>query len=427
MSRDPSICPRAAIGRTIVRASSALALVATLALAGAPRAVATTTGSPGRIAFIDDVNGSDHLSLMRSDGTGVQDLDPGFIGFDDNPAWSPNGKRIAFDRGTSKDTGHEIWLIDANGANLTKLTSESKNATNPAWAPDGTHLVYQAGTKLVTIATDGTARTELVIGAAPDWAPDDSRIVFQRFVNGLTDIFLVDPDGANLHNITKSIDAEEHTPSWSPDAKSIVFQRGGSDSDLWSMRRDGTFQILLSKDFTTPGEDLAPTFSPDGTKVVFVRDQRISTMSASGSDIRTLSSAAPGTLATAWQPRGCTILGTDGSDDLTGTAADDVICGFAGDDTITGLGGNDTILAGAGNDTATGGDGRDILVGWSGSDDLSGNAGADRLNGGNDPDTLNGGGGDDYLFAWDYAGGDVLNGGTGTNDCPYDSPDTLNC
>jgi dipeptidyl aminopeptidase/acylaminoacyl peptidase len=408
--------------------SSALALVATLALADAPRAAATTTGSPGRIAFIDTVGGYDHLSLMRSDGSGVTDLDPGFAGFDDNPSWSPDGKRIAFDRGTSKGSGHEIWLIDATGANLTKLTTESNDAVDPSWAPDGTRLVYQVGSKIVTIATDGSARTELVLGSAPDWAPDDSRIVFQRSVNGLPDIFLVDPDGANLHNITKTTDSEEHAPSWSPDAKTIVFQRSGGDSDVWAMRRDGTFQIVLSQDFSTPGEDIAPSFSPDGTRVLFVRDQRISTMSASGSDVGTVSSSAPGTSATAWQPRGCTITGTNVNDaNLTGTPGDDVICGLSGNDTINGLGGNDTILAGPGDDTVSGGDGRDIIVGWSGSDDLRGNAGADRITGGNDPDTLNGGGGDDYLFGWDYAGGDVLNGGPGTDVCPYDSPDTRNC
>jgi hypothetical protein len=56
---------------------------------------------------------------------------------------------------------------------------------------------------------------------------------------------------------------------------------------------------------------------------------------------------------------------------------------------------------------------------------LSGNDGSDRLVGGNDPDALRGGGGDDFLFAWDYAGGDVIDGGAGTNSCAYDSTDTL--
>jgi dipeptidyl aminopeptidase/acylaminoacyl peptidase len=427
LSPSPLIARRSAIGRITARALPALALVATLALIDAPPASATTTGAPGRIAFIADAGGYDHLSLMRPDGSGKTDLDPGYAGFDDNPAWSPDGKRIAFDRGTSKESGHEIWLIDANGANLSKLTTESKLATDPSWSPDGTHLVYQVGSKLVTIATDGTERTELVLGAAPDWAPDGSRITFQRSVNGLTDIFLVNPDGTELHNITKTIDAEEHTPGWSPDAKTIVFQRSGGDSDIWAMRRDGTFQILLSQDFSTPGEDVSPSFSPDGTHVLFARDQRISTTSASGTDLVQVSGTAPGTLATAWQPRACTIVGTGGNDNLTGTSGDDVICGLAGDDTISGLDGNDTILGGPGADTATGGLGRDILVGWSGSDKLSGGGGGDRLVGGNDPDTLNGGGGADYLLGWDYAGGDVLNGDAGTDECAYDSTDTLNC
>jgi Tol biopolymer transport system component len=390
--------------------------------------MATTTGAPGRIAFIADTGTSAHLSVMRSDGTGKTDLDPGYAGFDDNPAWSPDGSRIALDRGTAKGTGHEIWLIDAGGTNLTKLTTESKNATDPSWSPDGTRLVYQVGSNLVTIATDATGRTELLLGAAPDWAPDGSRIAFQRSVNGLTDIFLVDPDGQNLHNITKTIDSNERTPGWSADAKSIVFERSptSGDSDIWAMRRDGTFQITLTKDYTTPVDDSRPSYSPDGSRIVFASDGHLDTMSASGTDLQQLA-GAPASLATAWQPRSCTIVGTSGNDDLTGTNGDDVICGLEGNDMISALDGNDTILGGPGDDTVSGGAGRDILVGWSGQDTLSGNDGADRLIGGNDPDTLRGGGGDDYLLAWDFAGGDILDGGTGTNVCAYDSTDTLSC
>jgi Ca2+-binding RTX toxin-like protein len=393
-------------------------------LAMAPGAEATTTGAPGKIAYIADAGASAHLSVMRPDGTGRTDLDPGYAGFDDNPAWSPDGSRIAFDRGTAKGTGHEIWLIDASGANLTKLTTESKDAVDPSWSPDGAHLVYQAGSKLVTIGADATGRTELVLGAAPDWAPDGSRIAFQRSVNGLTDIFLVDPDGTGLHNITRTIDSEERTPGWSADAKTIVFERTGADTDIWAMRRDGTYQITLTRDFTTPVDDSRPSFSPDGSRVVFASDGHLATMSASGVDLQVVL-AAPAALATAWQPRRCTVSGTGGNDTLTGTNGDDVICGFEGDDTISGLDGDDVILAGPGADTVTGGAGRDILVGWSGQDTLSGNDGSDRLVGGNDPDALRGGGGDDFLFAWDYAGGDVIDGGAGTNSCAYDSTDTL--
>jgi Tol biopolymer transport system component len=418
---------RAPVGHVLVRLACVLALATTLELAHAPRAGATTAGAPGRIAFIASVGGDSHLSLIRLDGSGTTDLDPGFAGFDDDPAWSPDGKRIAFSRGPSKGTGHQIWLIGATGSNLAQLTHETKNATNPSWSPDGTHIVYQVGTRLATIRTDATERTLLPRGGVPDWAPDGTRIAFQRLVNGLTDIFLMNPDGTHVHDITKTADADERTPGWAPDSTSIVFDRSGGDSDIWVMRRTGTYQTLLSRDFDNPGEDVAPSYSPDGTHVVLTRDGQLSTMSASGTDLKQVTPTAPATDGTAWQPRGCTILGTTGNDDLTGTAGDDVICGLDGDDTITGLDGNDTILAGPGSDTVYAGAGRDILVGWSGSDLLIGNGGNDRIIGGSDPDTLQGGDGDDYLIAWDFTGGDVVDGGAGTNDCAYDSTDTLNC
>ena len=77
-----------------------------------------------------------------------------------------------------------------------------------------------------------------------------------------------------------------------------------------------------------------------------------------------------------------TIVGTEGSDQITGTAAADVIAALGGKDTITGRAGNDTICGGSGNDTLMGGPGRDSLLGQKGKDTLNGGAGKDWCKGG---------------------------------------------
>ena len=137
---------------------------------------------------------------------------------------------------------------------------------------------------------------------------------------------------------------------------------------------------------------------------------------------------------------GCTIVGSDGDDELHGTAGADVICGLGGDDVIYGLGGDDVLVGGAGDDVLYGGDGDDTLHGGDGDDDLfggsgedalwgaaggdalegnsgddvlSGGPGVDGLIGGGGADTLWGGAGDDSLIG--HAGDDALHGGGGND------------
>ncbi|MGW8764256.1 calcium-binding protein [Streptomyces sp. NPDC055815] len=104
--------------------------------------------------------------------------------------------------------------------------------------------------------------------------------------------------------------------------------------------------------------------------------------------------------------RGCTIIGTSGSDTLNGGYNNDVICALSGNDTINASFGNDTVHAGPGNDRADGSYGNDTLIGGPGSDTLLGNYGSDSLN------TVDG-----------VAGNDTANGGYNTDTCTTDSGD----
>lgn len=154
----------------------------------------------------------------------------------------------------------------------------------------------------------------------------------------------------------------------------------------------------------------------------------------------TLENCAIGEVTVTMGAAGCTILGTDGDDELRGTPGADVICGLAGDDVIRGLGGDDILVGGAGDDTLWGGNGDDALFGGAGDDDLyggvggdvlwggagrdalEGNGGADTLNGGAGADGLIGGGGADVLWGGGggdslvgHAGDDILYGGAGAD------------
>jgi Ca2+-binding RTX toxin-like protein len=146
----------------------------------------------------------------------------------------------------------------------------------------------------------------------------------------------------------------------------------------------------------SPALDAVPSYSPDGTKIVFSSDRsgkdtrRLFVMATNGAGpTRLIGNSNPSTQMLAdWQPLHgpkdpCTIRGTINNDHLIGTRGRDVICGLGGNDIISGLGGNDRLDGGAGNDQLNGGPGQDTLIGGAGNDWFNAKDGAaDHINGG---------------------------------------------
>ncbi|HYI44240.1 MAG TPA: calcium-binding protein [Actinomycetota bacterium] len=131
-------------------------------------------------------------------------------------------------------------------------------------------------------------------------------------------------------------------------------------------------------------------------------------------------------------PRGCTVKGTEGDDNLVGTEGNDIICGFGGDDTIDSLGGddvvhgdegNDRIFAGAGDDTVDGSGGVDGIDGDIGNDTLDGGAGSDVVSGGRGDDTVRGKSAKDQLLG--LGGRDIIVGGGGRDDIDAGAGDDI--
>ena len=100
-----------------------------------------------RIAFASDRNGNREIFVMDHDGENQTRLtvdlrEPNFprVQGDQNPAWSPDGSRIGFD---SDRKGHrEVYVMDRDGQNPTRITHEQQAVHHPAWSPDGTRIAY---------------------------------------------------------------------------------------------------------------------------------------------------------------------------------------------------------------------------------------------------------------------------------------------
>lgn len=153
------------------------------------------------------------------------------------PAWSPDGKRIAFVC-KSKEHDFEIYVCDADGSNRKRVTTTDSpgGCLTPSWSADGKQIVYMKlpyGDKsgkpvgeVHTVDVDGKNDRVLLAesGFEPSWSPDGKSIAFIRKVaNKPSALCCVSPDGSNLRVLCEDVGAHAaHFPAFSPDGKFIV-------------------------------------------------------------------------------------------------------------------------------------------------------------------------------------------------------------
>ncbi|HEV3470650.1 MAG TPA: SBBP repeat-containing protein [Pyrinomonadaceae bacterium] len=267
----------------------------------------------GKIAYVGYVGspGGNEIYTMNADGSNKTRLT--FDPADDlYPAWSPDGRQLAF----SSNRGYtEIWVMNADGSNQFRLTYDESFAGNPAWSPDGTKIAYmshKAPAGIYVINADGSGR-RLVVAAGttgaglPAWSPDGTKIAFQGSANGAAAIFTVNADGTDPTRLTSTpAPGGDMDPHWSPDGSKIVFSsvRGGFTSRaVYVMNSDGSGQTRLTAHAVS---DDGAEWSPDGTKIVFwsYRNNRyeVFTMNPDGSNQTNLTPSPDSGNHPSWQP-----------------------------------------------------------------------------------------------------------------------------
>ena len=167
------------------------------------------------------------------------------------PAWSPDGTQVAF-CATRGGNRAGIWVVEVDGSNLTRISSNTRNECFPDWSPDGSRIAFtkftRTGSALATMTPNGSDRERLVTGGRnlwPSWSPNGAMITFSRFVpssGSQYDVFLVDVATGSLTAITDSPGRDEYTPCFSPDGLQIAYSRanGGVAGDIWIVDVDGS-------------------------------------------------------------------------------------------------------------------------------------------------------------------------------------------
>jgi hypothetical protein len=336
--------------------------------------------SNGRIAFAAATG----VASMNQDGSGQWGVELN-LG-DTQPAWSPDGSRLAV---VTHWAGRNGVLVMQPDGSLARLVTTDPSDNGPAWSPDGTQLALTNQGSLVVVNADGAGRH--VVWSLPDgwlgrptWSPDGRSIALRA---GSSD---EKTSGIDVVDVAKGTAAtvldDQHmsypqNPAWSPDGSRIAFSSNGS---IYAMTPDGKNVTPL----TSGSYDDQPAWSPNGQQIAFTRNSQVWVTRPDGRGVQPLTTGAYNSWP-AWQPLapappGCSLWGTSGNDLLVGTESADVVCGGAGDDTLIGLGGDDVLRGGDGSDAIAGGTGLDYLAAGTGDDTLDSRDGgqSDTVDGG---------------------------------------------
>jgi len=235
-----------------------------------PAAQAGVAVAP-RIVFESSQSGDFEIWTMRLDGSGLRNLTR-HKGYDESPAWSPDGRRIAF---TSTRTGRaKIWVMNADGSRQRQVTRGWSQDGGPSWSPDGSRIVYGSradGAGVVRIwsvrANGGKPRRLTQLTGTPTWSPDGKRVVFaSACATSPSCLYVMNADGTHRHVLGDPDNVDNRSPAWSPDGRLIAWIHA---TELWVMNVDGSAAHRLPPGPVPEVDDANPTWSPDGSRVLF--------------------------------------------------------------------------------------------------------------------------------------------------------------
>lgn len=219
----------------------------------APAATPTSAGPaapdlPGRIAFHSDRDGSLDIYVMDANGGNVQRLTDA-PGRDFEPAWSPDGATIVFSSDRDDPANAQLYLMDADGSNQRLLMPYTPaDFVGARWSPDGEWIAFHSNQEtdgvpwfnVYKVRKDGSELTNLTNSVdnsfRPDWSPDGQRIAFMSERDGNRELYVMNADGSNTVRLTDN-SGDDNYPRWSPDGSTILFEsnRAGANTVLYLM------------------------------------------------------------------------------------------------------------------------------------------------------------------------------------------------
>jgi Tol biopolymer transport system component len=236
-----------------------------------PASAATTyAGQNGKLAFTKTIEGRPSIWVMNPDGTNQKKLAGNGA---HNPVWSPNGRKIAF------VAGERIWVMNSDGSHQKILTwGVASRDGSPIWSPDGSRITFVRTKKasgrsaIISVGLHGLRETNISGWAsqggyrAPSWAPDGTRLVYEQYGSELGSRLLTkNIKSEQVTELTAIAESESSNVSWSPNGKKILYN--DSYGQVYTIWPDGSHRAVISD-----GESYGASWSPDGVRKAFLED-----------------------------------------------------------------------------------------------------------------------------------------------------------
>jgi Tol biopolymer transport system component len=232
-----------------------------------------------RVAFVSERDGIGQIYVADADGSGIRRVTESF-GLDDTPAWSPDGRRIVFSstRESAGEPGrawNALYVMDADGSNVRRLTPPGVSDYSPVWSPKGDLIAFASGsgeagkTDLYVVAPDGSGRRKVLDdGGWPAFTRGGHGLVFHARRDGRWAVWIVGLDGSDPARFSPE-DHETFTPSTSADGRWLVgmILRDGRRQIARVDLVTGNWSILTEGDT----DHWNPTISPDGRTIAYHR------------------------------------------------------------------------------------------------------------------------------------------------------------
>ena len=244
-----------------------------------PTVTLTATPTPdnaphGKIVYscqVDRQTSHDQICLMNADGTNNRQLTDNLKAIHFYPSLSPDGNSIVFI--SSREGGFEIFEMQTDGSDLRQLTSGIGECYAPEISPDGSKIVftrYSGGRNTISVINrDGSGLTDLnnyLDCKDPTWSPDGSLILFIASPSQVPQFFVMNSDGSNPHQVT-DISGLRGRSDWGVNGLMASY-RGQTDQHNREIFFFG--ENTAPYNVTSGGDNLAPSFSPDGNWITFM-------------------------------------------------------------------------------------------------------------------------------------------------------------
>ncbi|MGE0060036.1 MAG: protein kinase [Dehalococcoidia bacterium] len=301
-------------GKAAVAATSSPAATATatsptavpaLPLVSLPRPTGGIT-STDALLFMTDRDGQEEIYIMNPDGSNQTRVTTGSKG-NRLPDALPDGSRVAFV--SERNEGSELYLMNGDGTDQKLVTTTDGIKLEPSFSPDGRRVVFEVKRgdvfDLYVMNVDGTGLRNLTNSAAadidPSWSVMTDRIVFGSDRDGNMDIWIMNGDGTNARKVSANAGFEAE-PDWSPDGKRIVFQSNRSGNfDLYVINDDGTGLTRLTTD---PRDEFDAAWSPDGKTIAYTlvagATSEVYVINADGTNPKAISNNPANDMKPAW-------------------------------------------------------------------------------------------------------------------------------